>query len=260
MSPSHDTLSLSGKIAIITGSGRENGIGAAIAYALARNGANITINHVSDSVAPRAAAVAKKVEELGGKATVVQVDISTPEGAARLVDETVRAFGVERVDILVNNAISGSPKSLMEETKEDIDSMMGTALYGPIFLIQKVVPKMPRGGRIINIGSIASKMGVPMSPLYSAAKAAMDTLSFAASMQASHGITINTIMPGPVSTDSNKGEIQKQTHARLVPLTRAEEREGRGEDIADAVLLLTSEMSRWITGQTISVSGGITGN
>lgn len=67
-------------------------------------------------------------------------------------------------------------------------------------------------------------------------------------------------MPGPVSTDTNTGEVQKQTHARLVPLTRAEEREGRGEDIADAVLLLTSEMSRWITGQTISVSGGITGN
>ncbi|KAG4411892.1 hypothetical protein IFR04_014983 [Cadophora malorum] len=247
MSP--DTLSLSGKIAIVTGSGRENGIGAAIAFALARNGASITINHVSDSVAPRAAAVAQRVEELGGKATVVQVDMSTPEGAARLVDETCKAFGVDRIDILVNNAISGSPKPLMEETKEGIDAMMGTALYGPIFLIQKVVPKMPPGGRIINIGSIASKMGVPMSPLYSAAK-----------LGRGYGITINTIMPGPVSTDTNTGEVQKQTHARLVPLTRAEEREGRGEDIADAVLLLTSEMSRWITGQTISVSGGITGN
>jgi len=98
MSP--DTLSLSGKIAIVTGSGRENGIGAAIAFALARNGASITINHVSDSVAPRAAAVAQRVEELGGKATVVQVDMSTPEGAARLVDETCKAFGVDRIDIL----------------------------------------------------------------------------------------------------------------------------------------------------------------
>jgi len=121
--------------------------------------------------------------------------------------------------------MSGSPKPLMEETKEGIDTIMGTALYGPIFLLQKVVPKMPRGGRIIStyyilsawfgcyregscsggcqsrpfliitdylycldIGSIASKMGMPMSPLYAAAKAAMDTLSYAASMQVRFGL------------------------------------------------------------------------
>jgi NAD(P)-dependent dehydrogenase (short-subunit alcohol dehydrogenase family) len=98
MSP--DTPSLEGKVAIVTGSGRENGIGAAIAWALARNGASVAINYVSDSVAPRAAAVAKKVEELGGKATVVQVDITTPEGAAKLVNETLKAFKTDKIDIL----------------------------------------------------------------------------------------------------------------------------------------------------------------
>jgi NAD(P)-dependent dehydrogenase (short-subunit alcohol dehydrogenase family) len=89
MSP--DTLSLECKVAIVTGSGRENGIGAAIAWALA---------YVSDSVAPRAAAVAKKIEELGGKATVVQVDITTPQGAAKLVNETLKAFKTDKIDIL----------------------------------------------------------------------------------------------------------------------------------------------------------------
>lgn len=98
MSP--DTLSLEGKIAIVTGSGRENGIGAAIVWALARNGASVAINYVSDSVTPRAAAVAKRVEDLGGKATVVQVDISTPEGAAKLVKETLQAFNTDKIDIL----------------------------------------------------------------------------------------------------------------------------------------------------------------
>ena len=95
-----DTLSLAGKVAIVTGSGRENGIGAAIALALARNGASVAINHVSDAVAPRAAAVARKVEEAGGKATIVQVDISTLEGAAKLVNDTLAAFRVDHIDIL----------------------------------------------------------------------------------------------------------------------------------------------------------------
>jgi NAD(P)-dependent dehydrogenase (short-subunit alcohol dehydrogenase family) len=95
-----DTLSLEGKVAIVTGSGRENGMGAGIAFALARNGASVTINFRSDSVKSRAEGVAKKVEELGGKATVVQVDISTPEGAAKLVNETLKAFQTDKIDIL----------------------------------------------------------------------------------------------------------------------------------------------------------------
>jgi NAD(P)-dependent dehydrogenase (short-subunit alcohol dehydrogenase family) len=95
-----DTLSLQGKVAIITGSGRENGIGAGIALALARNGASVTINYVSDSTAPRAVNVARLVEEAGGKATVVKADISTPEGAESLVQETLKAFETDTIDIL----------------------------------------------------------------------------------------------------------------------------------------------------------------
>jgi hypothetical protein len=95
-----DTLSLDGKVAIITGSGKENGIGAGIATALARNGAWVTINYVSDSTASRAANLAKKIESEGGKVTVVHADISTTEGAARLVKETLKAFNVDRIDIL----------------------------------------------------------------------------------------------------------------------------------------------------------------
>ena len=94
-----DTLSLAGKVAIITGSGRENGIGAGIAMALARNGASVTINHVSDSSAPRAAKVAEKIREDGGKATVIQASVDK-DGAQALVDGTLKAFGVDHIDIL----------------------------------------------------------------------------------------------------------------------------------------------------------------
>lgn len=95
-----DTLSLEGKIAIVTGSGRENGIGAGIALALARNGCAVTINYVSDSVTERAKALAEKLRAVGGRATVVQTTVVTPEGAQLLVDETLKAFNTDHIDIL----------------------------------------------------------------------------------------------------------------------------------------------------------------
>lgn len=95
-----DTLSLEGKIAIVTGSGRENGIGGGIALRLATNGAYITINYVSDSVTSRAQALADKIRALGGRAAVVQASVETPEGAQRIVQETLKAFETDRIDIL----------------------------------------------------------------------------------------------------------------------------------------------------------------
>ena len=100
MSP--DTLSLDNKVAIITGSGRENGIGAAIARSLARNGALVTIHYVSDSSAPRAETVAKQIRETGGKATIVQANVSVLKGAKNIVSETLSAFGTGKINILGN--------------------------------------------------------------------------------------------------------------------------------------------------------------
>lgn len=101
---SADTLSLEGKVAIVSGSGRENGIGAGIAVALARNGAAVTINYVSESTAHRAADVAKSIRKIGGKAIYVQADVTKPEGAKKLVEETLKAFSVDHIDILSESA------------------------------------------------------------------------------------------------------------------------------------------------------------
>jgi 3-oxoacyl-ACP reductase-like protein len=98
MSP--DTLSLEGKVAIVTGSGREKGIGAGVVAALTRNGARVIINYVSNSTAPRAAEVVKRIESQGGRVAAVQADISMPEGAAKLVHETLKTFDVDHIDIL----------------------------------------------------------------------------------------------------------------------------------------------------------------
>jgi NAD(P)-dependent dehydrogenase (short-subunit alcohol dehydrogenase family) len=161
----------------------------------------------------------------------------------------------------VNNAAAGIPHGSLSATKESLDTLFSSIVYAPIFLVQAVVPHMPRGSRVINIGSIASKLGMAPVGTYGAAKAALDALTYSMAMELgrSHGITINTVSPGPVDTDALPKEQAERINQMLVPLTRAEERVGTTGDIADAVLLLASENSRWITGQVISVSGGITG-
>ncbi|SCO45427.1 related to 3-oxoacyl-[acyl-carrier-protein] reductase [Fusarium fujikuroi] len=233
-----DSLSLHGKIAIVTGSGRENGIGAAIAMTLGRHGAAVTIHYVNDSVTDRAQAIADGIREDGGKAAVVQASIETPEGAQYLVGETLRAFNTDHIDILV----------------------LDVNIKGTIFIAQAVIPLIAPEGRIVNISSIASKLGDNYIPVYGASKAALDSLtwSWAKEWGRSKGITVNAVAPGPVLTDAIPAAIADEFQRPSIEMTRAANRAGTAKDIADAVLLLVSEKARWITGQYISVSGGVT--
>jgi len=257
-----DNLSLAGKVAIVTGSGRENGIGAAIALALARNGAAVTINYVSETSGPRAQVVAEKIRAEGGKVTVVQAAVDQ-KGAKTLVDGTLKAFGTDHIDILVNNAGSGTYGGTLDHTKEQIEEAFNTNVFGTIFVTQAVVPHMPPGGRIINITSIAAKIGLALMPIYGASKAAVDSLTYtwAAEFGKSRGITVNSVAPGPVATDilpSDPAALDEATKP-LLGFTRAANRIGTTADIADVTLLLVSEKARWVTGQHVSASGGITG-
>ncbi|RYP33576.1 hypothetical protein DL767_004691 [Monosporascus sp. MG133] len=236
-----DTLSLSGKIALVTGAGREPGLGAGIATALARNGAAVVLNFVSDSTIPKAAAVAERLRtDYGARVATIQADIESPEGAAELAKKTLETFETDHIDIL----------SPYHSRRLD--------------LVRAVVPHMPPGGRIVNISSIASKISLPNLPFYNAAKAASDslTLTWAAEFGRSHGITVNSVAPGPVVTDMQRkfrsspgGEEATQY---MIKRTRAAERLGEIEDVADAVLLIVQEKSRFITGQYIDVAGGLT--
>lgn len=266
MAVTSDSLSLVGKVAIVTGSGKENGIGAGIALTLAKAGARVVINYMSDSTAARAVQVVERIEKAAGKgsAIVVQADISNPEGAEKIVKETLSGFGVDHVDILVNNAAWVTTGPVMTASPQDIQKSFASNVFGPMYVIKATVPHMPRGGRIINIGTVASKLNISGMPFYTASKAALDALTHSLARELGRegkGITINTVSPGPVGTDSipPNGEAQEFVDW-LQNLTRAEDRLGTVDDIADAVLLLANERSRWITGQYISVSGGITGN
>ncbi|KAJ2978506.1 hypothetical protein NQ176_g3781 [Zarea fungicola] len=255
-----DTLSLEGKIAIVTGSGRENGIGAGIALALARNGASVTINYVSDSTAERASKVADVLRAAGGKAILVQSPVDTLEGAQNLVKKTLQGFETNHIDILVNNAVTVFPSSITGEIRpSEVEKVYQVNTHGPMYMVNSVLPHMPYGGRIVNISSIDAKLGSNFVSTYTASKAALDamTLSWAAELGKSHGITVNSVAPGPVITDLVPPELVDVIVTPRVEKTKAAARPGTPADVGDAVLLLVSEKARWITGQIISVSGGL---
>jgi NAD(P)-dependent dehydrogenase (short-subunit alcohol dehydrogenase family) len=161
----------------------------------------------------------------------------------------------------VNNAARGNIDPWLTASSSFIETVFRTIVFASVYMIQAVMPQMRRGGRIINVGSISSKLGPAPTPIYVGAKAAVDAMTFSMAMDLGrgYGVTINTVMPGGVTTDVYPKEILEKMHEPLIPMTRAEERIGTVEDIGDAVLLLCNEKSRWITGQVISVSGGITG-
>ncbi|KAK0715583.1 hypothetical protein B0H67DRAFT_601104 [Lasiosphaeris hirsuta] len=263
-----DKLSLAGKVAIVTGSGRENGIGAAIAFALARNGANVAINYVSSSSASRIAKVASAITELGARVVVVQADVSTPEGAAALVDNTLKEFQTEKIDILVNNVGTGAGQGtlLVDLNATQIQTAFCLNTFSTLYMAQATVPYMPRGGRIANIGSVVSRMtSLPGMSIYGASKAAQEYLTGAMALElgASHGITVNTVAPGPTAgTDANgwfpNGELKNEVAAKLAASAKLERGVGNLDDVADVVLLVVSEQGRWMTGQYIAASGGIT--
>ncbi|KAJ2976390.1 hypothetical protein NQ176_g4981 [Zarea fungicola] len=256
-----DTLSLEGKVAIVTGSGRENGIGAGIALALARNGASVVVNYVSDSTAQRAQTVATVLREAGAKdVIVVQASVDTLDGAKKLVKATLDELKTNHIDILVNNAGTGTVVDMFNDlVTEELDQTYRTNVHGPLFMINAVVPHMPAGGRIVNVSSSYSKNGNQLTPAYAASKAAVDNLtwSLAGVLGRSKGITVNSILPGPVITDIVPPEYVDQIMQPEIDITRAEHRAGTQADIGDAVLLLVNEKARWITGQNISVSGGV---
>ncbi|KAL3417090.1 short-chain oxidoreductase [Phlyctema vagabunda] len=264
-----DTLSLAGKTALVTGSGRETGIGAAISRAFARNGASVAIHYVSDDSKARAEKVATDIsKEFGTKTTVVQGAVENSDTAKNMVEHILKAFDVEHIDILVNNAAAARNTPLMDVKKEQLEYEFAVNVFGMIYMTQAIVGvgRMPKGGRIINIGSIASKVLIP-PPVYSATKAAMDAMTtlWAGELGKSHGITVNTLAPGPVPTDMAKAYLvapdgsPTPLQLSMYEQTRAANRLGSVEDLADATLLLVSEKSRWITAQFISVSGGVTG-
>lgn len=243
--------SLIGKVAIITGASR--GIGRAIAKLLAKDGASIVVNYVSN--ANKAQEVVSEIEAEGGKALAVQASIGNIPQTRRMFRETIDHFG--KLDILVNNAAYFPPaKQLTEVTEEDFDTVFAINAKGNFFSIQEAARHMEDGGRIVNFSSSATVSGYAGYTHYSGTRAAVEMFTMSAAKElGARGITVNTVAPGPTDTDlfrESFSEDKRIEVSQSSPLGRI----GQPEDIADVVAFLVSDDARWITGQLIRAVGG----
>ncbi|UZT98454.1 glucose 1-dehydrogenase [Chryseobacterium fluminis] len=247
---------LTDKTAVVTGASK--GIGAAIARHFAAAGAKVVVNYASSK--EDADKVVKSITDDGGAAVAIQGDVSKKEEVIRLFEETKNTFG--GLDILVNNAGIYDYLPVEQITEESFHRQFNINVLGSIFTIQESLKLFgEKGGNIINISSGASKSPLPTGSVYSATKTALDALTVSLSKEFSgRNIRINSILPGIVETEGSSaaGFIGSEAEAKFVantPLGRT----GQPDDIAKAVVFIASDDAGWITGELISVSGGVFG-
>jgi 3-oxoacyl-[acyl-carrier protein] reductase len=245
-------MHLGGKVAIVTGASR--GIGRAAAIMLAEAGAKVVINYAGNLTA------AKEVEAIvaqkGGQSLVVKADVKNASDVEELIKATMDTFG--RIDILVNNAGITRDNLLMRMKEEEWDAVLDTNLKG-IYYTTKAASRImmkQKSGKIINITSVVGLMGNAGQSNYAAAKAGV--IGFTKSMAkelASRNITVNAIAPGFIVTDMTEGlkDEVKDDLLSKIPLARL----GKSEEVGAAVLFFASDAADYITGQTLSVDGGM---
>jgi len=243
---------LTGKVALVTGGSR--GIGRAASLALAKQGAQVVINYVSNEGAARE--VAETIEKAGGKAEIVQFDVGSGDGAEKAIAEVAKRLG--RLDILVCSAGISIDGLLLRLKDEDFDRILSVNVKGAVACARAATKVMMRAktGRIIFLSSVVGEMGNAGQTAYSASKAAL--LGVAKSMArelSSRAITVNAITPGFIDTDMTGAltEDQKTAINSAIPLGRT----GKPEEIAAAVVYLASDEAGYITGQALRVNGGM---
>jgi 3-oxoacyl-[acyl-carrier protein] reductase len=244
---------LQGKVAVVTGASK--GIGAAIAKQLAANGANVVVNYSTSRQG--ADKVVSEITKDGGKAIAVGGSVQSEADIDRLFAETKKAYG--KVDILVNNAGVYGFASLEEMSAQEYKRMYDTNVLGLLLTTKAALPHFPaEGGSVVNISSVVSTVAPPAASVYASTKGAVDTITKSLAKElAPRKIRVNAINPGLVITEGTQSagmvgsEFERQAIART-PLGRA----GQPEDIAPPVAFLASDDARWITGETIFVSGG----
>jgi 3-oxoacyl-[acyl-carrier protein] reductase len=222
----------------------------------------VAFTYISQSSTSHAKALVQEVEALGSRALAIQADsrdLSAPES---IVVDTLSSFGSTKVDILVNNAGLGSAATTLEEiTVEEYNNVMDVNVRALIFMTQAFVRHMGRGGRIVNLSSVSARGGFATQSVYSASKAAVEGLTrvWATELGPKYGATVNAVNPGPVDTDMYRaaGEVHLARMEEQNKKTPAAPRAGTEGDVADVVLFLCEERSRWVTGDVICANGGM---
>ena len=251
------TIDLNGQVALVTGSSR--GIGASIAKVLAAAGASVGINYRSNADA--ADAVIDEIREAGGAALRVPGDVSDESSAEAVVKTTADRLG--RLDILVNNAGINRDRLVMRMTAEDWDEVLRVNLRGTFLPTRFAVPLMVRQryGRIVNVSSVVGLSGNPGQANYAASKAGQIGMAKAIAREvASRNITVNAVAPGFIEigdAGGMTGELTDEQRGQVLSRVPAG-RFGAAGDVASAVLYLASPQAGYITGQTLTIDGGLT--
>jgi len=245
-------MDLSGKVAIVTGGGR--GIGREIAIKLAEVGAGVVINDVGDD-AP-AMKVVEEIKSLGRNGMAIMADVSSSEEISTLVETVIATYG--RVDILVNNAGITRDQLAIRMSDDEWDSVLNVNLKGVFVCTRAVLRQMikQRSGRIINIASIVGIIGNSGQVNYSAAKAGIIGVTRTIAKEVgSRQITVNAIAPGFIDTEMTQklAEDWREQLKKNIPLGYI----GSPRDVAETVAFLSSDEARYITGQVLSVDGGV---
>lgn len=243
---------LTGKVALVTGAGR--GIGSAIAKTLAANGAFVIVNYNGSK--EKAEAVVEEIKKSGADAAAVQCDVSDYAACGRMVEELIASYG--HIDILVNNAGITRDNLILKMSEEEFDAVLNTNLKGTFHTIRHLSRYFvkQRAGRIINLSSVSGVMGNAGQANYSASKAGVIGLTKSVARElARRGITCNAVAPGYIETEmtAQMPEAAKEAVKQQIPLQRT----GTVWDIAEVVAFLASEKASYITGQVISVDGGM---
>ena len=245
-------VNLEGKVALVTGASR--GIGAAIANRLAMAGAKVAINY--NTSAEAAAAVMRSIDEAGGTAMLVEGDVSRQSDAENAVKRVVDNWGA--IDILVNNAGINRDRLLLRMKPEDFDAVLDVNLRGAFLCTRYVMPHLikKRHGRVINMSSVVGLSGNPGQANYAAAKAGLVGFTKAVAREvASRNVTVNALAPGYITTgmvEDLSDEKRKQILDRI-PMGRF----GSAEEVAETVVFLSSDGAGYITGQVITIDGGM---
>ncbi|KAA2262581.1 SDR family oxidoreductase [Solihabitans fulvus] len=248
---------LAGKVALVTGASR--GIGRAIAGRLAADGALVAVHYGSNEQAAKETVGA--IEAEGGRAFAVPAELGVDGDVdtlvAGLTEGLTEHTGAARFDILVNNAATVSFSPLDALTEDEFDRIFAINTKAPLFLVKRTLPMLRDGGRIITISTLATRTAPPAVG-YVMSKGAIDVMSRTLAVElGGRGITVNAVAPGVVLTDVFAALREDPKAQAALAGSAALGRVGRPDDIADAVAILASEEARWITGQVIDVTGGL---
>ena len=244
-------LGLEGRVALVTGAARD--VGREIALTLAAEGASVAVNYLSS--AAEAEAVVAEIKQKGGKAKAYRADVSEYTAVKGMVDAVVKDFGA--LNILVNNAGLAKRQRFVETTPDDWKKQIDICLYGAIHCCHAAAPHLENGknGRIISVIGDSSRVGESGLAIVAAARAGVVALMKSLAREFGRsGTTANTVSLGLVETAHDRAWVEENRDklVRLYPVRRL----GMPDDIAPAVALLASPRSGWITGQTLSISGG----